>query len=278
VLTDYHVHLRLDQDDTPPERYFTAANAERYRTVAEERGIAELGVAEHIHRFTQALDVWQHPWWRRWARDDVDAYCAFVREETDLRLGIEADYVAGREDRIASFLDARDWDYVVGSVHFIRDAAVDIEGPDWEHVWGRGESADRIWERYFLTLAAAARSGLYDIMAHPDLVKIWGSARPQPERDPRHYYEPAVEAMLDAGVAIECSTAGLRKPVGELYPGPALLAMAVEAGIPVALSSDAHAPDQLGYRYEDAVAALTDAGVTELCVFERRERRLEPLG
>ena len=119
MLTDYHVHLRPDEDDTPPSRYFTAANAERYREVAEERGIAELGVAEHIHRFTQALDIWEHPWWRKWAADDVDAYCAFVREETDLKLGIEADYVNGREDRIARFLDGRDWDYVVGSVHFV---------------------------------------------------------------------------------------------------------------------------------------------------------------
>ena len=84
-------------------------------------------------------------------------------------------------------------------------------------------------------------------MAHPDLVKVWGSARPAPERDPRHFYEPAVEAMLDAGVAMEMSTAGLRKPAGELYPAPALLAMAVDAGLPIALSSDAHVPDQLGY-------------------------------
>ena len=278
MLTDYHVHLRLDAEDTPPSRYFTAANAERYREAADERGIAELGVAEHIHRFTQSLDVWQHPWWRRWARDDVDAYCEFVREETDLRLGIEADYVAGREDRLARFLDAREWDYVVGSVHFVRDAAVDMEGPDWEHVWGRGDSSDKVWERYFATLAEAARSGLYDIMAHPDLVKIWGAARPLPERDPRHYYEPAVEAMLDAGVAMELSTAGLRKPVGELYPAPALLEMAVDAGVPIALSSDAHAPDQIGFRYDDALAALADAGVTEICVFEGRRRRMEPVG
>jgi histidinol-phosphatase (PHP family) len=278
MLTDYHVHLRPDGEDTPPSRYFTAANAERYREVAEERGIAELGVAEHIHRFTQALDVWEHPWWRKWARDDVDAYCAFVRDETDLRLGIEADYVTGREDRIARFLDARDWDYVLGSVHFVRDAAVDLEGPDWEHVWGRGDSSDRVWERYFATLAEAARSGLYDIMAHPDLVKVWGAARPLPERDPRHYYEPAVEAMLEAGVAMEVSTAGLRKPARELYPAPALLAMAVDAGLPLALSSDAHAPDQLGFRYDDALAALADAGVTEICVFDHRRRRLEPIG
>ena len=115
-------------------------------------------------------------------------------------------------------------------------------------------------------------------MAHPDLVKVWGSARPAPERDPRHFYEPAVQAMLDAGVAMEMSTAGLRKPAGELYPAPALLEMAVDAGLPIALSSDAHVPDQLGFRYEDAVTALTDAGVTEICVFEGRTRRMEPLG
>ena len=278
MLTDYHVHLRPDEEDTPPERYFTVANAERYREAASERGIAELGVAEHIHRFVQALEVWQHPWWRRWARDDVDGYCAFVREQTDLRLGIEADYVSGREDHIARFLDAREWDYVVGSVHFVGDAGVDLEGPEWDHVWGRGDRPDRIWERYFDTLAQAARSGLYDIMAHPDLVKVWGNARPLPERDPRHYYEPAVEAMLDAGVAMELSTAGLRKPAGELYPAPALLEMAVDAGVPIALSSDAHEPGQLGYRYDDAQAALAAAGVTELCVFDRRRRRMEPIG
>jgi len=278
VLTDYHVHLRPDDEDTPPERFFTAANAERYRVVAEERGIAELGVAEHVHRFTQSLEIWQHPWWRKWARDDVDDYCAFVREETDLRLGIEMDFVAGREDRIAAFLEGREWDYVVGSVHFVGDAAVDLEGTEWEHVWGRGDRPERVWQRYFETLAEAARSGLYDIMAHPDLVKVWGSARPAPERDPRHFYEPAVQAMLDAGVAMEMSTAGLRKPAGELYPAPALLEMAVDAGLPIALSSDAHVPDQLGYGYEEAVAALTDAGVTEICVFEGRTRRMEPLG
>ena len=278
MLTDYHVHLRPDEADTPPARYFTAANAERYRAAAEERGIAELGVSEHIHRFTQSLGIWEHPWWRHWARDDVDAYCAFVREETDLKLGIEADYVSGGEDRIARFLEQREWDYVIGSVHFVRDAAVDLEGPDWEHVWGRGDSADRVWQRYFETLAEAARSGLYDVMAHPDLVKVWGSARPLPERDPRHYYEPAVEAMLDAGVAMEVSTAGLRKPVGELYPGPALLEMALDAGLPIALSSDAHQPGQIGHAYGDTVERLRAAGVGELCVFERRERRMEPLG
>jgi histidinol-phosphatase (PHP family) len=278
VLTDYHVHLRPDEPAATAQSHFTAANADRYREVAGERGIAELGVAEHIHRFEQALDVWQHPFWRESAVDDLDEYCRFVREETDLRLGIEADWVAGREDRMAALLEAREWDYVVGSVHFLRDRGVDSDyGGDWD-VWDTARSADEVWKAYFENVAQAARSGLYDIMAHPDLVKVWGDARPLPDRDPRFYYEHAVEAMADSGVAAEVSTAGLRKAVGELYPAPALMEMLVDAGVPIALSSDAHEPDQLGHRYEDALAFLADHGVTEIAVFDHRTRRMERLG
>jgi len=125
MLTDYHVHLRPDERENTAERFFTTANAERYRVVAGERGIAELGVAEHVYRFAAALDVWEHPFWRRYAHDDLDAYCGFVREETDLRLGIEMDFVAGREDRIAELLEDYGWDFVIGSVHFLRGGSVD---------------------------------------------------------------------------------------------------------------------------------------------------------
>jgi histidinol-phosphatase (PHP family) len=276
MLTDYHVHLRPDEPDTTAEKFFTAANAERYRVVAEERGITELGVSEHVHRFHAALDVWQHPFWCQSAADDLEEYVAFVREETDLRLGIEADFVPGREDRMANLLEPYEWDYVIGSVHFLRDHAVDMPGAF--DVWGRGESAEKVWKRYFATLAEAARTGQYDIMAHPDLVKVWGGSRPLPEGDLRRYYEPAVEAFHEAGVAVEVSTAGLRKPVGEIYPARGFLELVVEAGLPVALSSDAHVPDDLGYGYDQAVALLADLGISELCVFERRQRRLEPIG
>ena len=210
-------------------------------------------MAEHIHRFTQSLQIWEHPWWRLWARDDVDDYCAFVREETDLRLGIEADYVAGRENRLASLPRAREWDFVIGSVHFVRDAAVDLEGPD---VGARVGPRRPARPDLAALLRDAGRGGaLRALRRHGPSRPGQGlgrARRPQPERDPRHYYEPAVEAMLDAGVAMEVSTAGLRKPVGELYPGPALLAMAVDAGLPIALSSDAHVPGQVGFRYDDA--------------------------
>jgi histidinol-phosphatase (PHP family) len=84
--------------------------------------------------------------------------------------------------------------------------------------------------------------------------------------------------MLDGNVAMEVSTAGLRKPVGELYPSRPFLEMAVDAGIPIALSSDAHVTDHLAFAYDAAVEVLQDCGVKELAVFERRQRRMEPLG
>ncbi len=277
MLTDYHVHLRPDDPGTDAARYFTAGNAERYREAAAERGVTELGVSEHVHRFTAALDVWQHPFWRANAVDDLDRYVGFVREETDLKLGIEADYIHGRENRMANLLDGHEWDYVIGSVHFLGDHAVDWDEESTD-IWRFEMSADRIWRRYFEALAESALTGQFDIIAHPDLVKIWGSARPVPDKDLRFYYEPAVEAMLEAGVAMEVSTAGLRKPVGEIYPARAYLEMAVDAGIPIALSSDAHKPEHLAYGYDKAVELLNDCGVTELAVFERRERRMEPIG
>ena len=279
MLTDYHVHLRPDEprDDTTAARYFTAANAARYREAAGERGVAELGVSEHVYRFTQALDVWRHPFWEANARDDLDAYCAFVREETDLRLGIEADFIPGREDRMANLLEARDWDYVIGSVHFVRDHAVDMPG-EWDVWTTRFDRPETVWRRYFETLGEAARSGLFDILAHPDLVKVWGRERPRPEGDLRRFYELAIDGIAESGVAIEVSTAGLRKPVGERYPAEPFLQMCLEAGVPIALSSDAHLPEHVGWDYEATVDWLGQQGVTELCVFERRRRRLEPIG
>jgi histidinol-phosphatase (PHP family) len=275
VLTDYHVHLRPDDlETTPAAEFFTPENADRYREAASKAGIAELGISEHVYRFADALAVWDHPFWRENARDDLTAYCEFLRS-AGLRVGIEMDYVPGREDAIANLLDAHPFDYVVGSVHFIREGAVDHDLYD---VWEKIGDADRVWAAYFEVMAEAARSGLFDILAHPDLVKVWGDARPAPRRDPRFHYEPLVEAIAESGPAVEVSTAGLRKPVAEIYPAPPFAEMCVDAGAVFALSSDAHVPEDVGHRYEDAVAAMSDWGVSEIAVFEGRERTMEPVG
>ncbi len=274
MLTDYHVHLRPDELDASPDEYFTEHNVERYTSAASAAGINELGVSEHIHRFTDALTIWDHPFWQQNASDDLAAYCEFV-DSTPLRLGIEMDFVTGREDRIANVLESHDFDYVVGSVHFVRNEAVDDDVYD---LWDSVSDPDRVWKLYFDTLAEAIATGLYDIAAHPDLVKVWGDGRPAPTRDPRFYYEPAVAAIAETDTAVEFSTAGWRKPVAEQYPARAFAEMCLDAGATFALSSDAHVPEQLGFEYERAVETLREWGIEEIAVFEGRERRREALG
>jgi histidinol-phosphatase (PHP family) len=177
---------------------------------------------------------------------------------------------------MATLLASVEWDYVVGSVHFVGEHAVDHDGYEvWDH---RSQRPDELWRRYFVTLGEAARTGLFDILAHPDLVKLWGARRPVPEGDLRRFYELAMDGIAESGIAVEVSTAGLRKPVGELYPAPAFLEMCVEAGCPVALSSDAHVPGDIGRDYAAALDLLESVGVTELAVFERRARRMEAIG
>ena len=125
-----------------------------------------------------------------------------------------------------------------------------------------------------ILLAKAASSGLFDVMTHFDLPKKFGHHRP-PECEAAE--AGAVEAARAAGVAVEVSSAGLRKPVGEEYPGPKLLGRLVAAGVPVVFSSDSHAPAEVAWGREKVVAAARAAGAKEHVTFRRRVPTAHPL-
>ena len=152
---------------------------------------------------------------------------------------------------------------------------MDHEG--WD-VWEGSGDADEVWRRYFEALAECARSGLFDILAHPDLVKVWGGARPLPERDPRHFYEPAVEAIAESGIAVEVSTAGLRKPVGEMYPAPASPRCASRPGRPSRSPPTPTSPSRSASAMTGASSSSASSGWGRSASSSGGERRLEPLG
>lgn len=180
-------------------------------------------------------------------------------------LGVEADWLPGRMDAVESLIASQPFDVVLGSVHFLDDWAFD--DPALLAKWDSTD-VDAVWERYFARVAEAAASGLFDVMAHPDLVKKFGH---RPARDPRELFEAAAGAFAAAGVAIEVSTAGLRKPVGELYPSAEFLAACRRAGVPATMGSDAHAPHEVGYRLDAARATLLDVGYESVVYFENRQ-------
>ena len=267
MIVDYHMHLRGERQEIAHE----AGAVDLFVECARKAGVDEIGFTEHGYYFTQLRTLWLVPYQVERCAYDLDAYVdavAGARERgLPVKLGLEVDYVPGREDETRALHAPYPWDYLLGSVHWIDGLGVDGEPRLVDEI-----GVEETWPRYFDMLGRAARSGLFDSLSHPDLVKIFG------DRPERYDYTEIVDAIADAGVAVEVSTAGLRKPVGELYPAQPLLELVVEAGLPIALSSDAHVPDQLGYGYDQALELLDSLEVTELSVFERRTRRLEPIG
>ena len=239
-----------------PRRFFNAANVERYRAAADAAGIAELGVAEHIHRFQQSLAVWDHPYWREQAVDDIDAYCAFVREETDLRLGLEVDFVPGREDITQNLIERCE-------LRLRRRVGALPRGPrrrlrPLRHLGRRAHGRDTVWG----TTSRGSAARAHRAVRHSSPIRISSSTGARCDRCPgdlRRYYELALDGIAESLIAVEVSTAGLRKPVGELYPAPRLPGDGVVAGCPVALSSDAHVPEQVGFGYERRASMLAEA-------------------
>lgn len=282
VLTDYHMHLQPDGTDArerDARRWESHGGARslgwigRYVERARSRAIDEIAITEHVHRFTEAAEWHSDPFRRGEATEDLSGYVADLADAkaagSPILIGIEMDWLPKRRDDIAAMLAAYPFDIVLGSVHWLGEHGIDDPAaPAADHL-----GADQVWDRYFDEFVAAALSGLYDVMAHPDLPKVFGH-RLTTSHAAR--VDDVVGAVAQAGVAIECSSAGLRKPVNELYPDPSWLGAFHRAGVPVTLASDAHSPDDVRRDYPTAVAALRGAGYSTLTRFRGREARQEP--
>ena len=271
MITDYHLHLRDPQEQVD----HSVAAVERFVETAERRGVDELGFTEHAYYFEQTRELWQEPYMLERCCYDlgryVEAVLAAKERGLPVKLGLEVDYVAGRERETADLLAPYPWDYLLGSVHYVDGFAVDQE-PGLVEKLGPEEG----WRRYFVWLRNAARSGLFDSLSHPDLVKHHG---PRAESESVHWlHEETAAAIEAAGICIEVSSAGLHKPVGEPYPDPPLLEACRAREVPITLASDAHVPQNVGRDLDRGVELARSAGYETLTVFDRRERRQEPLG
>ena len=274
MIVDYHMHLRDRPGGERVGRY-SAERAEKYVEQAREAGVDELGFTDHVYHFRQTDGLWEIPWMQERCTDDLDEYVGAVQDAKErglpVKLGLEVDYFPGIEPQLADLLDPYPWDYLLGSIHFVDGFAVDQE-PGLVHRLPVGEA----WRRYFVWLRNAARSGLFDSLSHPDLVKFFGLRATD---EATHYlHVETADAIEAAGVCVEVSAAGLHKPVGELYPDRDLLAACHERGVPITLASDAHQPDHVGRDVERAASFAREVGYETVTVFERRDRRQEPLG
>lgn len=256
---DYHTHTPLCRHATgePTE---LAAHAVRI-------GLTEIGFSEHAPMLRDDWDDWH----MRLA--DLEAYVEKVQQarrdhpQLTIKLALEVDYLPGHEDWIRQMAMRQPWDYLIGAVHYITDTWA-LDNPHMVSEWKTRDPFE-VWNTYFDRLTLAAESGLFEIIAHGDLCKRFCF---YPQQDCTHLFAKFLAAARRSGVAMELNTAGLRKDCKEIYPHPRIVQMAHELGVPITFASDAHAPDQVGMHFAEAVALARSAGYTHACRFTARRR------
>lgn len=283
MLVDYHVHLQPDSHTGRCK--YTLDNLDDYLNHATAAGIDEIGITEHSNRFREFLPVFDAvmdkadsipavtKWIREGCTESLNEYVEFLESAKQqgrrIKVSIEVDYIPGQEALIADILARYRFDYVLGSVHFIGAWAVDYSA---EFGWPE-RSVDDVFRQYFDYVIQAVESGLFDCIAHPDLVKKFGFT---PCFDLTPCYEAVAKAMKKAGVAYEVSTAGLFKPVRQVYPSPEFIDVMRSYGVPFVFSSDAHRPNEVGREFPTSLQIVRNAGYREVAVFEDRVHHLHP--
>lgn len=256
--TDYHIHSTFSDGRSAPEEYVVAAR---------DAGLKEIGFSEHITPFMPK---------QKWNMDPsgINRYVEYIsrlRESTrdlNIKIGLEVDFFPGREEETRAFLSNIPLDYIIGSVHYQGDVTVDL-GPEFYE----GKDIDNLYEDYFKTVRAAASSGLFDIIGHCDLIRIYAY---KPSSDPEPLYRKLAQSMKQYNVAFELNTNGRNRPIADFYPDRKFLGVFFEEKVPVCVNSDAHMPARVGQFFDEAYGLLKDAGYNEMAIFDKRKRTMVP--
>lgn len=259
MLPSYHNHTRWSDGSAPLEEFVASASAYA----------GEIGVSDHYVLCPYGPVEWSMPLDALGAYVEAVRRCAEERPGLSLRVGVEADFFPETVGDLECELGRHSFDFVIGAVHFVGRFPLDSRASDW--VGLDAEQVDEIWRQYWRLVRGMADTGLFDIVAHLDLPKKFGY---RPRADLTKEEASALDAIRDAGMAVEINTAGWALPAGEQYPSLRLLEAAAEREIPLVISADAHRPDYVTRFFDRAVDLARAAGYGGYCTFKDRTRCL----
>ena len=277
ITVDLHTHTKYSHGaNTPAEMYASAL----------DKGLTLLGFSEHsprplgfdyLHEYREQLT--RHlPDYAR----EVLALKAAPREgghgPCRVLFGMEMDWLDGQEDYTRAACTAYDFDYLLGSVHFLGRWGFDDGVEPWKSA--SQEECESRYTAYFTAWEAMIRSGLFNIAAHPDLIKIFSVEQFHiwlAKAESAAQIRRCLTALRDAGMAMEISSAGLRKACREIYPAPPIMALAAELGLPVSFASDAHGVDDVAHGFARLASYAKAFGFREHVFFDKGRMTTLPL-
>jgi histidinol-phosphatase (PHP family) len=231
---------------------------------AKKRNLNEIGFSEHI-LFHYVKD------YPCMSLQRVPAYINkfnMVKAKTDfpIKLGVEIDFFVDDVEKTREFIQKYRFDYVIGAVHFIGNWGVDYS--PHIHEYSKRDLLT-IYEDYFDGVKKLCECKLFDILAHPDLIKIFGF---KPKNDFSNILIETSEAIAKSNICVEINTRGLRKPCAEIYPSKEFLSRLHTYDVPIVFGSDAHSPDEVGNNFDEALRLAKRTGYNYCCTFSGRER------
>jgi histidinol-phosphatase (PHP family) len=255
---DYHMHTALCGH--------AVGSLDEYVKHAISIGLKEMGFSCHAPMVHERLpgvtmDLRQLPLYHKL----IDEVKARYAGQIDIKYALEADYIPGYEAQTKAIIDAFPYDYIIGSVHYVNDLAVD--DPSAIERWNTAD-INQVWRDYFKLLRQSAQTGFFNIIGHCDLPKKF---KYFPTADMTDEVKATAKVFKDCGVAVEINTSGLRKPVGEMYPAPKYLKIYAEASVPLTFGSDSHTPQDVGKNFKEAVELAKSAGYNEYVTFKQRK-------
>jgi len=257
-FADYHMHTPLCGH--------ASGDPQDYADQAIKIGLKEIGFSDHapmVHKPMPGITM---------SLEELPKYNAMIEEvreryasQISIKIGLESDFLPGYESKTKAIIESFPYDYIIGSVHFIDDWAFD--DPAFRDYWKKYD-VNEVYLKYYALLKQSAQTGFFQIMGHCDLPKKFGA---RPTIDLTDEIKATAKIFKETGVAVEINTAGLHKPIAEMYPSLDCLKIYFQAGVPLTFGSDAHHPQFVGSDFDKAVDLAQLAGYSEYLIFKQKK-------
>lgn len=255
-MIDAHVHIEKDP--------YTIEYIMKYVDTALKRGIDEINLLEHTHRFTEwkplyDLAVASHPKMAKWLNDkktiSIHEYYDLINQVRQLDLpvkinfGLEVCYFYEREDFIRKMINDFDYDFMIGSIHYIHNIAYDLDDISPEILWNVYEH-NELYRSYYEDTKRLIKSDLFTQLAHMDTIKKYNI---YPTYDLKPTYYEIADLLNEHHMQTECNVGCFyRYGHADLGLSDELLNILKEKQVKIVTCSDAHKPDDVGIYLKEA--------------------------